>query len=166
MLQTMHFGFSYVGLIYLVLLTLPNIIWTRNQPKNYDKYVSNENKVLLALERVGEVLVSGIVLIFSDFNIKQWSNQTWWLIISFVLMVLYEIYWVRYFKSEKTMRDFYSSLLGIPVAGATLPVMAFMLLAIYGRNVVLAVAVLILGVGHIGIHFMHRRELEDEEKFS
>lgn len=166
MLKTMHFGFSYVGLIYLLLLTLPNIIWTRNQPKNYDKYVSNENKVLLALERVGEVLVSCIVLIFSDFNIKQWSNQTWWLIISFVLMVLYEIYWVRYFKSEKTMRDFYSSLLGIPVAGATLPVMAFMLLAIYGRNVVLAVSVLILGVGHIGIHFMHRRELEDEEKFA
>ena len=160
----MHFGFSYVGLIYLLLLTLPNVIWTKNQPKDYDKYVGNENKVLLTLERAGEVLVSCIVLIFSDFNIKPWSNRTWWLIISFVLMVLYEIYWVRYFKSEKTMRDFYSSLLGIPVAGATLPVMAFMLLAIYGRNVVLAVAVLILGVGHIGIHLMHRRELEDEDE--
>lgn len=164
MLGTMHFGFSYVGLIYLLLLTLPNVIWTKNQPKDYDKYVGNENKVLLTLERAGEVLVSCIVLIFSDFNIKPWSNRTWWLIISFVLMVLYEIYWVRYFKSEKTMRDFYSSLLGIPVAGATLPVMAFMLLAIYGRNVVLAVAVLILGVGHIGIHLMHRRELEDEDE--
>lgn len=162
MLETMHFGFSYVGLIYLLLLTLPNVIWTKNQPKDYDKYVGNENKVLLALERAGEVLVSCIVLIFSDFNIKPWSGWTWWLIISFVLMVLYEIYWVRYFKSEKTMRDFYSSLLGIPVAGATLPVMAFMLLAVYGRNVALAAAVLILGVGHIGIHLMHRRELEDE----
>lgn len=164
MLETMHFGFSYVGLIYLLLLTLPNVIWTKNQPKDYDKYVGNENKVLLALERAGEVLVSCIVLIFSDFNIKPWSNWTWWLIISFVLMVLYEIYWIRYFKSEKTMQDFYSSLLGIPVAGATLPVMAFMLLAIYGRNAVLAVAVFILGVGHIGIHLMHRRESEDEDE--
>lgn len=164
MLGTMHFGFSYVGLTYLLLLTLPNIIWTKNQPRDYDKYVGNENKVLLTLERVGEALVSCIVLIFSDFNIKPWSNWTWWLIISFVLMVLYEIYWVRYFKSEKTMRDFYSSLLGIPVAGATLPVMAFLLLAIYGKNAVLAVAVLILGVGHIGIHLMHRRELEDEDE--
>lgn len=164
MLGTMHFGFSYVGLIYLLLLTLPNVIWTKNQPKDYDKYVGNENKVLLTLERAGEVLVSCIVLIFSDFNIKPWSNRTWWLIISFVLMVLYEIYWVRYFKSEKTMRDFYSSLLGIPVAGATLPVMAFMLLAIYGRNVALAVSVLILGVGHIGIHLNHRRESEDEHE--
>ena len=53
----MHFGFSYVGLIFLVMLMLPNIMWTKNQPKDYEKYVVNENKVLLALERIGEVLV-------------------------------------------------------------------------------------------------------------
>lgn len=159
----MHFGFSYVGLIYLVMLMLPNIIWAKNQPKDYSKYVGNENKVLLALERVGEVSASCVVLVFSDFNIKPWSNWTWWLVVSFLLMVLYEVYWVRYFKSEKTMRDFYSSIFGIPVAGATLPVMAFMLLAVYGRNIVLAVAVFILGIGHIGIHLMHRKELEIEE---
>ena len=41
----------------------------------------------------------------------------------------------------------------------TLPVMAFMLLAVYGRNIPLAAAVVILGVGHIGIHWMHKREI-------
>lgn len=128
----MHFGFSYVG---------------------------NENKILLALERVGEILVSCAVMIFSDYNFKPWTNWSWWLVISFVMMVLYEIYWIRYFKSEKTMLDFYSSLLGIPVAGASLPVAGFMLLAIYGKNIVLGIAVLILGIGHIGIHMAHRREI-------
>ena len=156
----MHFGFSYVGLIYLVMLMLPNIIWTRNQPKDYDKYVVNENRVLLAFERIGEVLVSCAALIFTDFNIKPWSNRTWWLVASFALMLLYEIYWIRYFKSEKTLRDFYSSLLGIPVAGATLPVLAFLLLAIYGKNIALGISVVILGIGHIGIHLMHKREIE------
>ena len=156
----MHFGFSYVGLVYLVLLMLPNIIWTKNQPQDYEKYVGNENRVLLALERMGEVLVSCAVLVFSDFNIKLWSNWSWWLVVSFVLMVLYEIYWIRYFRSEKTMQDFYSSLLGIPVAGASLPVAAFMLLAIYGKNIVLGAAVVILGIGHIGIHLMHRKEVD------
>ena len=155
----MQFGFSYVGLIYLVMLMLPNIIWTKNQPKDYEKYVGNENKVLLAFERVGEVLVSCTALIFSDFNIKPWSPWSWWLVLSFALMILYEIYWIRYFKSEKTMKDFYSSMLGIPVAGATLPVLAFLLLAIYGKNIILGVAVIILGIGHIGIHLMHRREI-------
>ena len=156
----MNFGFSYVGLIFLVMLMLPNIIWTKNQPKDYEKYVVNENKVLLAFERIGEVLVSCVALVFSDFNIKPWSNWSWWLAGAVALMVLYEIYWIRYFRSEKTMNDFYSSILGIPVAGATLPVLAFLLLAIYGKNIVLGVAVLILGIGHIGIHLVHKKEIE------
>lgn len=158
--ETMHFGFSYVGLIYLVMLMLPNILWTKNQPKDYDKYARNENKILLALERIGEVLVSCAAVIFSDFNINPWSPWSLWLVASFVLMVLYEVFWIRYFRSEKTMKDFYSSILGIPVAGATLPVLAFLLLAVYGKNVILGAAVIILGIGHIGIHLMHRKEIE------
>lgn len=107
----MHFGFSYVGLIFLVMLMLPNIIWTKNQPKDYEKYAVNENRVLLTFERIGEVLVSCVVLIFSDFNIKPWSNWSWWLMTAFLLMVLYEIYWIRYFRSEKTMKDFTAAFL-------------------------------------------------------
>ena len=155
----MNFGFSYVGLIYLLMLTIPNLFWTKNQPKDYEQYASKENKVLVILERIGQVLVCCSALVFSDFNIKPWSNWSWWLVASFVLMLLYEINWIRYFKSEKTMRDFYSSFFGIPVPGATLPIAAFLLLAIYGKNIVLAVSVLILGVGHIGIHLMHLKEI-------
>lgn len=157
MFDEIHFGFSYVGLLYLVMLMLPNMIWTKNKPKDYEKYVGSENRILLAMERTGEVLVSCLALIFSDFNIRKWSGWCLWLVVSFLCMVLYEIFWIRYFKSEKNMKDFYSSLFGIPVAGATLPVMAFMLLAVYGKNVFLALAVVILGIGHIGIHLMHRK---------
>ena len=162
--RVMHFGFSYVGLIYLVMLMLPNIMWTKNQPQNYEKYVVNENKLLLTLERAGEVLVSAAALVFTDFNLKRWSARSWWLALSFALMILYEIFWIRYFKSEKRMEDFYSSILGIPVAGATLPVLAFLLLAVYGRNIILGIAVVILGIGHIGIHLMHLRELKETEE--
>ena len=159
----MNFGFSYIGFLFLVLLTVPNLIWTKHQPKDYEKYVKNENKVLLALERVGEVLVSALALVFSDFNLRPWTAWSWWLIAAFVLIVLYEVFWIRYFCSEKTMQDFYRSLLGIPVAGATLPVLAFLLLAIYGKNPILGAAVLILGVGHIGIHWMHKEETKPQE---
>ena len=75
-------------------------------------------------------------------------------------MIPYEVFWTRYFRSEKTMKEFYSSILAIPVAGATLPVLAFLLLAIYGKNIILGIAVVVLGIGHIGIHLMHRREIE------
>ena len=155
----MHFGFSYVGLIFLVMLFVPNIIWAKHQPQGYGRYAKNENKVLLALERAGEVLVTALVLIFSDFNIQCLGSRLFWLIAALILMIMYEVFWVRYFRSEKTMKDFYASIMGVPVAGATLPVIAVLLLAIYGRNPLLFVAGIILGIGHIGIHLQHRREV-------
>ncbi|HBB19931.1 MAG TPA: hypothetical protein DCZ62_05770, partial [Ruminococcus sp.] len=105
----MKFGFSYVGLIFLAMLMVPNLIWAKNQPKDYEKYAANENKLLLGLERTGEVLVSGMALIFRDLNLRPWTSWSWWLVGAFLLMILYEIYWIRYFKSEKTMKDMYSS---------------------------------------------------------
>lgn len=155
----MHFGFSYIGLIFLIMLTAPNLLWTKNKPKDYDKYAANEKKVLLAMERIGEAAVSCLALIFSDFNVQGVSAWGIWLLAACIFMILYEVYWIRYFKSAKTMRDFYSSLLGIPVAGATLPVAVFFLLGIYGRNPLLIAAVTVLGIGHIGIHMEHRKEL-------
>ena len=158
----MTFGFSYIGLIWLLMLLIPNFIWTKNQPKDYEKYAAKENKVLLALERSGEFIVTPVALIFSDFNFKGWNFWLAVLGISFLCMVLYEIYWIRYFKSKKTMKDFYRGILGIPVAGATLPVIAFFLLGIYGGNILMLAGSCILGVGHIGIHLQHKKEVYDE----
>ncbi|MDE7304052.1 MAG: hypothetical protein K2N60_12105 [Oscillospiraceae bacterium] len=158
----MNFGFSYIGLIFMAMLIIPNIIWTKNQPRGYEKYAVNENKVLQIFERIGEALVACCALIFQGFNIGKISLWSLWLLAACVLMILYEIYWIRYFKSEKTMADFYRSLLGIPVAGATLPVAAFLLLGVYGRNIFMIISVVILGIGHIGIHLNHSKEIGDD----
>lgn len=96
---------------------------------------------------------------FSDFNIRLDSLWTLWLLVSAIFMLMYEIYWIRYFRSQKSLEDFYSSLLGIPVAGATLPIIAFLLLGIYGKNIWMIVWVIILGIGHIGIHLQHKKQL-------
>ena len=58
----MHFGFSYIGLIFLLMLFIPNLFWSKHKPENYDKYVKNENKILLLFERIGEVSVTCMVL--------------------------------------------------------------------------------------------------------
>ncbi len=155
----MKLGFSYVGLVYLAMLMIPNLIWARNKPENYERYAGKENRVLLAFERIGEVLVSAVALVFSDFNLRPWNAWCMWLVLSFVLMLLYEAFWIRYFGSERTMRDFYRGFAGIPVAGATLPVAAFFLLGVYGRNIPMVLATVILGIGHIGIHLSHAKEV-------
>ncbi|WP_312103767.1 hypothetical protein [Lachnoclostridium sp.] len=152
-----HLGFSYVGMIYLLMLMIPNLIWTKKQPTGYDS--SNENIALRMMERVGQVLVTCTVLIFSDFNVKPWSTWSVWLLVSFLLMVLYELWWIRYFRSERTLKDFYSSFVGVPLAGATLPVLAFLLLGVYGKVIWLMISVIILGIGHIGIHVKHRKDI-------
>lgn len=152
-----HLGFSYVGLIFLLMLTVPNLLWARHQPK--ETHFQNENKLLLLFERAGQVLVTCTALLFSDFNLHSWSMWTLWLIAAMIPMLMYEIWWIRYFKSEKTWADFYSSFCGVPVAGATLPVVAFFLLGVYGKVVWLLISALVLGIGHIGIHLRHRREI-------
>lgn len=153
-----HFGFSYVGLIFLLMLTVPNLIWTKHRPKGYD--YREENKVLRIFEKAGQVCVTCMALVFSDLNIYRWSAWSFWLIAAAALMVMYECWWIRYFKSEKTLKDFYSGFCGIPVAGATLPVIAFFFLGIYGKVIWLMASVVILGIGHIGIHLQHFREIQ------
>ena len=155
----MNFGFSYIGLVMLLMLFIPNAIWTKNQPQGYDKYAAKENKILLAFERAGQFIVTPCALIFSDFNPHGWN---FWLIvlgITMLCMVLYDIAWVRYFRSEKTMKDFYRSFLGMPLCLATYPVIAFYLLGVYGGNIFMVFGAVILGIGHIGIHAQHAREV-------
>lgn len=157
-----HFGFSYIGLLWLVMLFVPNLLWAKRQPEGYD--AGGENRLLLCMERVGEVCVTCTALVFSDFNLRPISPWSLWLLGSFACMLLYEAWWLRYFRSPRTLRDFYSSFCGVPVAGATLPVVAFLLLGIYGRVIWMLLAALVLGVGHIGIHIQHRNEWRDQSR--
>ncbi|WP_455685038.1 hypothetical protein [Thomasclavelia sp.] len=152
-----HFGFSYIGLIFLFMLFIPNIIWTRKMPEGYT--AEKENKVLGLFERIGEILVCCCSLAFSDFNFYGFTAWTWWLMMAIAFMILYEIWWLRYFRSERKLKDFYTSIMYIPLAGATLPVIAFFLLGIYGKVVWMLISVLILGIGHIGIHMEHYNKL-------
>lgn len=152
-----HFGFSYTGVILLLMLFVPNAIWARNKPEGYTS--EKENRLLLAFERIGEVLTTTCALIFDDFNPHGWTSWTWWLVAAMGLMALYIFWWARYFAGGQTLAGFYRSLLGIPVPGATLPVAAFLLLGIYGRVIWMLISAVILGIGHIGIHLQHRREL-------
>ena len=151
-----NWGFSYIGLLFLLMLFIPNIIWSKRKPQGYTS--EKENKILLFFERLGEILTCCCSLAFSDFNIHKWTLWSLWLIVAFILMIMYEAWWMRYFRSERKLSDFYSSFLGIPLAGATLPVIAFFMLGIYGKVVCLLISTFILGIGHIGIHIQHKSQ--------
>ena len=153
-----NFGFSYIGVIYMIMLQVPNIIWARRKPEGYDP--SGENKTLRIMERVGQVLCTASILLFTDYAPRTFGFWTTWFIASAALMALYEAYWVRYFRSKQTVNDFYRPFIGVPAPGATLPVVAFLLLGIYGKVIWLIISSVVLGVGHIGIHLQHIKKLE------
>lgn len=155
-------GISVVGIVFLLMLFIPNIIWSKNQPEGYEEASKRENKVLLALERAGEALVSTLVLIDRRLDSFSLSPRSGCMILALILMLLYELYWRKYFRSSRTLADMYSDYCGFPLAGASLPVFAVFLLGIYACNVFLTAAAVILGIGHIGIHLMHKKDIEKE----
>ena len=155
-----NFGFSYVGFLFLLMLFIPNIMWSKRMPQGYT--AKKENRILQFFERLGEILTCCCSLVFSDFNIHQWTLWSLWLIAAFILMIMYEAWWVRYFRSERRLSDFYSSFFGIPLAGATLPVIAFFMLGMYGKVICMIIATLILGIGHIGIHMQHKKSVRNK----
>src|SRR5215469_9250405 len=112
-----NFGFSYIGLIYMLMLQIPNIMWARRKPEGYDP--SGENKFLLILERAGQVLCTAAILLFRDTNPQKWEPWIAWLFASALLMIIYECFWIRYFRGGRTLHDFYRPLFGVPAPGAT-----------------------------------------------
>lgn len=146
-------GFSYIGFIFLCCLFIPNIFYGLHLP--VDNLKIEENKLLLAFERIGQVLCTILVIIFDDFNIHEINFWTIWLGIVFILLVLYLLCWRRYFLGKHVSRDFYRPFLGIPLPLAVLPVVAVFLLSVYGKVIWLGIAAIVLGIGHIGITAQH-----------
>lgn len=118
-----------------------------------------ESSTMRLFERIGQVAVSASALIFAcpQGYALPWL---WWLIAAFALMLLYEVAWARYFRGDGELGDMYVPLGFIPLPLATLPVVAFILYGIWQQSPTTVIAVIILGIGYIGIHSQHLRDLK------
>jgi hypothetical protein len=82
-----HFGFSYIGLLWLLLLWIPNSMWAKRKTEGYDS--SGESKVVLITERVGQVLCTAAILLFPGYNPETFELWTAWFVASAALMVIF-----------------------------------------------------------------------------
>lgn len=129
----LHFGFSYVGLIFLFMLMLPNAIWVRHKPQDYEKYAKRENKTLLAFERIGQVLVSSLVLIFRDFNIGKITLHSAFLFAAFLLMLLMRLGGFVIFAEKRRCKAFIKAYSASPSPAPFCPLPHFSCLAFTGK---------------------------------
>ena len=120
----MRFGFSYIGLIWLIMLFVPNMIWTKNKPQDYEKYVESENKVLLAMERLGQFIVTPVSL--------------------GILLAAYWLSFASYMK-RRTVR--------LALVLAILPVCIFLFSGILLRHWLLVCSAVLFAVGHIYVTY-------------
>ena len=155
-------GFSYIGLIFLCCLFIPNILYVFHPPKA--KTEVQENKILLVFERIGQALCTILVLVFDNFNIHTINYWTIWLGLASLSMLLYLLCWARYFLGAHESRDFFRPFLGVPLPLAVLPVAAVLLLSVYGKVIWLGIASVILGIGHIGITVQNWAALKNRSK--
>ena len=153
----MQLGFSIAGVVFLAMLFIPNILWARNQPEGYDELSKNENRALLALERIGEVAATCVAVVFVC---PKGYALPWllWLVAALACMLLYEIAWARFFR-KGDLDSMYRPLGPIPVPLASLPVAALALLGVWCQSPVTVAVAATLGIGHIGIHLGHLHEL-------
>ena len=82
------FGFSWIGALFLILLFVPNLIWAKRQPEGYDP--GGESRLMQALERVGQVLVSAMSLCLESLRLRLWSGWSCFLVASALCMALYD----------------------------------------------------------------------------
>ena len=140
------------------MLFVPNLAWARLRNPELDPVSQKENPLLLALERVGQAATTMTALVapVSDSPGVARLACLW---ASLVAMFFYEIAWLRYFRTDRTTANLYRRLGPIPLPLAVLPVLGFALLALYQVHVILLGSVLVLGIGHVGIHWQHAKRL-------
>ena len=150
----MQLGFSVVGMAFLALLFIPNVLWARSRPSGYEELARHERRVLLAFERGGQVATTCTAIVFVC---PQGLSLPWlfWLVAATALMLRYELAWVRYFRGGEKLAGMYASLGPIPVPLASLPVAAFGLLGVWCQSPAAVISAVVLGIGHIGIHLGH-----------
>lgn len=154
-------GFSYFGLIFVALLLIPNIIFGFTITDELRDALENKNMFLTITERVGEALICIVLLLFPANNPRAvikpqicmfFSRRFEWFVLVVLFMAIYEIFWIRFFRSKKTVKDLYHSTCGVPFAGAILPCFAVFCLGVYAGNLVTIAAAVIFTIGHLGIH--------------
>ena len=74
-----QFGFSLVGVVFLLMLFIPNMRWAKNQPLGYEEIAAHESKVLLVFERIGEVACSCGAVVFVCPRVLRFRGFSgWW----------------------------------------------------------------------------------------
>lgn len=139
--------FNGYGLIFLILLLIPNIVYA---VKYKDATNKCTDKWALVLEQIGRY-GSMFFMVFSFGSLTQgWASVTdfvVYLLGSAVLLLAYWIMWMLYFAGQKIWKS---------MALAIIPVLLFLVGGLTMRNAVAMALAVMFGIGHIYVTYKNQ----------
>lgn len=139
--------FNGYGLIFLILLLIPNIVYA---VKNKDAINKCTDRWALVMEQIGRY-ASMFFMVFTFGSIVEgWASVTDFVIYlwgSAILLLLYWIIWMLYFAEVKMWKS---------MALAIIPTVLFLVGGITMRNIPAILLAVVFGIGHIYVTYKNQ----------
>ena len=146
-------GFSLLGLLVSIVVLAPNLLLLWFPPRG-PNVVARVPRLLEGGERAGQALCLVVPAITLPGAIV-WG----WVLPAAVALAAYYALWGRYLVAGREQSLLYASLWRVPVPMAVMPVLVFLGAAAWVSNPWIAVAAVVLAIGHIPVALLTRRAI-------
>ncbi len=144
-LLNIQFSFTWPGFWTVLLPLIPNLFWAVI-PSHYRREAKLHcGKIWENLESAARILVVVGFLLFSGPHFKSYLLP----VIAGFFLLLYYLRWLRYFIRRCDPEVLRKPMLGLPAPMAVLPVLYFLLMALWLHNLPSLILLLLFGVCHI-----------------
>ena len=141
--------FNIFGLIFMVVILIPNIIFATKCKDGFD--IKWKNKYVEVMEQVGRFGCFGFMVInIPGTWFGWWSDEAFalYLIVDGILVTIYCATWIIYFKKSSVFRA---------LALSIIPSILFLFSGIMSRSVLLIIATVLFAPSHILISYRNAK---------
>ena len=141
--------FNIFGLIFIVVILIPNIIFATKWKDGFD--IKWKNKYVEVMEQVGRFGCFGFMIInIPGTWFGWWSDEAFalYLIVDGILVTIYCATWIIYFKKSSVFRA---------LALSIIPSILFLFSGIMSRSVLLIIATVLFAPSHILISYRNAK---------
>lgn len=132
--------FNYIGLILVVLLLIPNIIFAFKNKGEHNKQNNKALEIFEQIGRYGSMLFMVLNIPFITFGYYFACGQILYIVINFALMLAYYLSWIIFWK-----KDCFAKALLLSI----IPSILFIVSGILIANIPLIVFAILFAIFHI-----------------
>ncbi|MDF2538536.1 MAG: hypothetical protein K0S76_1557 [Herbinix sp.] len=139
---------NIIGLIILVLMLLPNMIYASRSKEMVNQCHNKGMNFMEQIGRYGSMFLMCFNIGILEFGFRTKEDYTLWIISSSVLLLLYFIFWGLYFERAKK---------SYAIALAVIPSIIFIFNGYIRQHYLLLIIGVIFSIGHIYVTYQNNR---------